>query len=354
MTDRDLPRAVGSGPGPAATDQGLAGAEGGSAPQHLPTESDLTALLRAGWLGRWIVLWTTLTCATLMAVYALLATPWYRAQVALFPVENQSAKDFVGDLGPLSAVAGLAGINLRGGAGNAEALAVLKSRDFARKFIENEKLLTILLADKWDAAAGKWKTSGHNTPDIRDAVEYFEKVVRRVGEDRKTGLVMLTVDWKDPTAAAAWANAMAQQINAQMRERAIADAGTKIAYLRAELEATTQVSLQQSISKLLESQMQNMMIARGNEEYAFRVVDLARVPKKHFMPQRALLILGAATIGAFLASAYLAHVRLEAERGRRSPGHDPTTVSARERGTEVTVRPSRAALYMATVHGRKP
>jgi uncharacterized protein involved in exopolysaccharide biosynthesis len=254
-----------------------------------------------------------------MAVYTLLATPWYRAQVALLSVENNSAKGLLSDLGPFSAAGALAGINLSGGAGNAEALAVLKAHDFARNFIEEQKLLTILLADKWDAAAGKWKTSGPNTPDIRDAVEYFEKVVRRVGEDRKTGLVILTVDWKDPAAAAAWANAMAQQINAQMRERAIADAGTKIAYLRAELEATTQVSLQQSISRLLESQMQNMAIARSNEEYAFRVVDRARVPKKPFMPQRVLLILGAATIGAFLASAYLALFGSK-RAGRRKSG----------------------------------
>jgi uncharacterized protein involved in exopolysaccharide biosynthesis len=211
----------------------------------------------------------------------------------------------MGQLGPLSGLAALAGINL-GETSKAEPLAVLRSRDFARRFIEKQNLLTTLFANKWDAAAGKWKTSVDDTPDLRDAVEYFEKHVRTVGEDRKTGLVVLTVDWKDPKAAASWANAMAQQINSQTRQRAIADAQKSIAYLRAELDATTQVSLQQSISKLLESQLQNMMVARGNEEYAFRVVDRAYVPKKRYKPQRVLLILGASIVGAFLAGAYLA------------------------------------------------
>jgi uncharacterized protein involved in exopolysaccharide biosynthesis len=96
-----------------------------------------------------------------------------------------------------------------------------------------------------------------------------------------------------------------------MRARAIEDAERSIEYLRGELQATTQVSLQQSISRLLESQMQNMMMARGNLEYAFRVVDTARVPKKRFTPKRTLITIGAGLIGGFLGCA------LVLLRGRR-------------------------------------
>jgi uncharacterized protein involved in exopolysaccharide biosynthesis len=267
--------------------------------------TDFEALWRAAWQGRWTVLLTTFGFAAAMAIYTLLATPWYRAQVSLLPVENKDTAGLMSQIGQLSGLASLAGINL-GGNDKAEPFAVLQSHDFARAFIEKEKLLTVLLADKWDATSGRWRTTTADTPDIRDAVEYFEKHVRRVGEDRKTGLIILTVDWTDPTLAAAWANAMALQINAQMREVAIEHAQTSIAYLRSELAATNQVSLQQAISRLLESQMQRLMVARGNEEYAFRVVDRAHVPKKRFMPQRVLMTLAAAIVGAFLSSAFLA------------------------------------------------
>ncbi len=256
------------------------------------------------WAGRkWIIL-GGLVFAALGATYALLATPLFRAQVTLLPMDNKATRGLAGQLGALGGLAGLAGINI-GGADKVEPLAVLSSRDFARTFIENQKLLTVLLADKWDATAKKWKTEGPNTPDIRDAVEYFDKNVRKVGEDRKSGLVVLTVDWETPTEAALWANLMATQINTQMRARAIEDAERSIEYLRGELQATTQVSLQQSISRLLESQMQNMMMARGNMEYAFRVVDSARVPKKRFTPKRTLITLGAGMIGGFLGCAWV-------------------------------------------------
>lgn len=270
------------------------------------TESDLIIFLRAAWQGRWIVLATTLIFAAGMATYTLLATPWYRAKVSLLPVERTpGAGGLMGQLGNLAGLASIAGVNL-GGSEDAEPAAVLKSQDFARTFIEKKKLLPILFANKWDEASGRWKTSPEKTPDLRDAVEYFEKHVRRVGEDRKSGLITVTVDWKDPSAAAEWANEMALQINEQMRERALKDAAASIAYLRSELEATNQVSLQQAIGRLLESQMQNMMVARGNVEYAFRVVDSAHPPKKRFKPQRTLLTLGAALIGAFLATGYIA------------------------------------------------
>jgi uncharacterized protein involved in exopolysaccharide biosynthesis len=256
------------------------------------------------WAGRkWIVL-SAFVFAVLGATYALLATPWYRAQVTLLPMDNKAARGLTSQLGALGGLAGLAGINL-GGADKVEPMAVLGSHDFARTFIESQGLLTVLLADKWDAQQKKWKGDPSGAPDIRDAVEYFEKNVRAIGEDRKTGLIVLTVDWKTPAEAATWANLMATQINSQMRARAIDDAERSIAYLRGELQVTTQVSLQQSISRLLESQMQNMMMARGNNEYAFRIIDAARVPKKRFTPKRTLITIGAGAIGGFLACAWV-------------------------------------------------
>lgn len=265
--------------------------------------SDLAILLQTAWHGRRTVVAAALACALLMAVYAILTPPWYRATVSLLPVQNRAGSEILTQLGGLSSLASLAGINPTGN--TAEPIAVLESHDFARSFIERQNLLPILFADKWDEEAGQWKTTVRKVPDIIDAVERFEDSIRRVGQDRETGLIVLTVDWTDPKTAAAWANAMAEQINADMRARAIEDAESKIAYLRAELATTNHITLQTSISRLLESQMQNLMVAKGNEEYAFRVIDKALEPKKHFKPKRALLVVGSALIGAFLAAAAL-------------------------------------------------
>jgi uncharacterized protein involved in exopolysaccharide biosynthesis len=267
-------------------------------------ETDGLGTLRLLWARRKLILLVALAFAVLGATYALLATPYYRAQVTLLPVTNRPGQGIMGQLGALGGLAGLAGINIEGG-DKVEPMAVLSSKDFARNFIESQNLLTVILDDKWDAKARKWKNPGPRQPDIRDAVERFDKEIRKIGEDRKTGVIVVTIDWKDPALAAKWANIIAAQINAQMRQRAMDTAERSITYLRGELGATTEVALQQSISRLLESQMQNMMMARGNSEYAFRVIDSARVPKKRFTPKRSLITLGAALIGGFLGCAWV-------------------------------------------------
>jgi uncharacterized protein involved in exopolysaccharide biosynthesis len=266
--------------------------------------ADLAKFAKIVWAGRWVVVPSGLLLAVLAGVYAFTAQPWYRAQVTLLPVENKSAQGLLGQLGPLSGLAGLAGISLDGG-GKAEPVAVLRSRDFARDFIEEQHLLTVLFADKWDATNRKWTTSPEKTPDLRDAVKFFDEDIRRIGEDRKLGLVTLTVDWKNAQLAAKWANQIAVDINAKLRARAIDDAEKSIAYLRDQLAATTEVSLQQSISRLIESQMQTLMVARGNEEYAFRVIDKAYPPKRRFKPDRVMLVLTGGIIGGMLACAWL-------------------------------------------------
>jgi uncharacterized protein involved in exopolysaccharide biosynthesis len=263
------------------------------------------AMLSVIWKRRWLIVICGLVFGILGATYSLLVTPVFRAQVTLLPVLNKPGQGLMGQLGALGGLAGLAGINLEGG-DKAEPMAVLNSKDFARSFIEDEKLLTVVLYDKWDEKTGKWKAQGGpDQPDIRDAVERFDKEIRRVGEDRKTGVITLIVDWKDPVEAAKWANMLAARINVQMRQRAIENADRSINYLRAELSTTKEVSLQQSISRLIESQMQTMMMARGNAEYAFRVVDEARVPKRRMFPKRALISIGCAMIGGFLACAWV-------------------------------------------------
>jgi uncharacterized protein involved in exopolysaccharide biosynthesis len=263
-------------------------------------EIDLLEIGWTLWLGRWLILAVALACAGLGAAYGFMAKPWYRSDVLLIATENRSDQGLAGQLGGLGGLASLAGITI-GTKDKVEPLAILKSRDFAQSFIEQRGLLPVLFADLWDPVAKKWRTSGDNTPDIRDAIYFFDKKVRRVTEDRKTGLVILTVEWTNPVLAARWANDMAQEINRQTRQRALETARANIAYLQSEMQATRQLTLQQAIGRLLESEMQKFMLAQGNDEFAFRVIDKGLVPKRSFKPRRLVAIAGGAVVGSFLA-----------------------------------------------------
>jgi uncharacterized protein involved in exopolysaccharide biosynthesis len=167
--------------------------------------------------------------------------------------------------------------------------------------MEENDLLPVLFSQQWDADRGEWRLDAREWPDFRDGVRYFHKHILKVHEDRNTGLVTVAVEWTDPVLAAEWAGSIVRRLNDRMRERALREAETNVAYLQAELAKTSVVTLQQSIGRLLETELQKLMLARGNEEFAFKVVDPAEVPKSPSRPRRALIAVLGTILGSILA-----------------------------------------------------
>lgn len=120
-----------------------------------------------------------------------------------------------------------------------------------------------------------------------------------VVESRDTGLVTVSLEWVDAEVAASWLMLLVSRLNEGLREQALQEAEGNVQYLREELAQTNIVTLQQSIARLLEAELQKLMLARGNEEFAFRIVDAAEVPKRPSRPRRVLIV----AIGLLLGGA---------------------------------------------------
>jgi uncharacterized protein involved in exopolysaccharide biosynthesis len=249
------------------------------------------------WKGKGIVIASTIIFAVGSVAYALLAKEIYRAEVLLVPAAEQSAPSLGGQLGGIAA---LAGVNVGDGK-DVEALAVLQSRKFARDFIEQLDLLPVFFEKNWDAANKRWVQEDLNEiPDVRDGVKPFLEKVLSVSEERSTGLVTLAVEWTDPDIAAAWAGILVERLNDRLREKALQEAETNVAYLQSELASTTLVTLQESIGRLLESELPKLMLAKGNKEFAFKIVDPAVSPKHRVRPKRALTVIIGTILGGLL------------------------------------------------------
>ena len=271
-------------------------------PGHvLPSAPDDRISLRQIWnillRGKGVVIAVTAAFALASVAYALLATEIYRAEVLLVPAKEQSTPLISGQLGGLAA---MAGVDIGDGNG-VEAMAVLQSRKFARDFIQDRDLLPLLFESQWDAVGEQWKSGDPDeVPDIRDGVKLFHKQVLRVSEERGTGLVTLAIEWTDPEIAAEWASLLVRRLNDRLRERALQEALTNIEYLRAEMARTTLFTLQESVGRLLESELQKLMLAKGNEEFAFKVVDPAVPPKQRLRPKRAMTAIIGTLLGGLL------------------------------------------------------
>lgn len=269
-------------------------------------EVNLRKLWNILWRGKWIIIAVTVVFALGSVGYALTATEWYRSEALLAPAEEKSTTPLGGQLSGLVALAGVS----VGGGDSAEALAVLGSREFAREFIEEFGLLPVFFADKWDASRGRWLgDDSEEWPEIRDAIKFFHDNVLKVSQDRKTNFVTLAVEWTDADTATVWADALIRRLNSRLRERALHEAEANVSYLQSELAQTGVVTLQQSIGRLLESELQKLMLARGNEEFAFRIIDSPATPKRRVRPNRPVIAVAGTMFGGILAviGLFLAH-----------------------------------------------
>jgi uncharacterized protein involved in exopolysaccharide biosynthesis len=261
------------------------------------------------WEGKWLFIAIVTVFVLGSVAYALLATEWYRSTVLLAPTKADSMPSISGQLGGLAALAGVSVAGVGGGE-SAEAVATLESRDLAREFIESNELIPVLLDKDGDNFGQELKvTAGkEETPDIRDAVRVFHEKILKVREDRETGLITVSVEWVDPHLAAEWASKVVRLTNDRLRRRALADAERNVAYLQSEMSTTSVVALQQSISRLLEAEMQKLMLAKKNDEFAFRTVDAAEPAKRPSRPRRVSVVLTGALLGGAIA-VFLVFVR---------------------------------------------
>jgi len=264
---------------------------------------DVWSLARVLWHAKWTVIGVAALFAFGSFAYSLLATKWWRVEVLLAPVEPKQNAGLGGQLGGLAGLAGLAGLNI-GGSGSQEPLAILRSRDFSRSFISDNHLIPVLFASEWDAGRMSWKeTDPQKVPDLHDAVKFFQESVLDVTQDRQTKLVKLTIEWTDPEVAAQWAAALTEHINTRMRTRAVNQAEKNIAYLQSEFAKTDILPLREAIGRMMESELQVLMMARGSTEYAFRTLEPAVAPKLPVRPRPIILVLLGAALGAVVGVA---------------------------------------------------
>lgn len=247
-----------------------------------------------------------LIVTALIVMLAFWMKPVYKSEVLLAPSQEKKSGGGLAKLASqFGGLASMAGLNIGGSGDSIEvAVATLKSREFTIQFIKDNNLMPVLYSKKWDAENKRWDVDDpKKIPTFNKAYMMFSKKVRSISEDKNTGLITLSIQWKDPVLAAKWANQMVNRLNNLMRQKAIDEAQKSVAYLNKELEKTSVVELQQAIYSLIESQINNIMLANVRNEYSFKIIDPAVPPDNNdfVKPRRALMIIIAFIMSSFFA-----------------------------------------------------
>jgi uncharacterized protein involved in exopolysaccharide biosynthesis len=261
----------------------------------------IAVLTRQKWL-----IFSIAAVVTLAGAVATKVVPKsYRAVTIISPVSNSAGASQLGGLSSLvsqfGGLASLAGVSLAADNKRSESVAVLESEALTEDYIRQNNLLPVLYASKWDAVNRRFRvTDPEKMPTLWKANDYFKKRIREVSVDSKTGLVVLEISWKDPKLAAKWANDLVKLANDTIRSQAIAESERNIAYLNQQAAKTDVVGVKQAIYTILQTEINKEMLARGNDQYAFKVLDPAFPPERASFPQPLLWVAAALAGGLFL------------------------------------------------------
>ncbi|MDB3957889.1 Wzz/FepE/Etk N-terminal domain-containing protein [Opitutales bacterium] len=269
-----------------------------SGPPSDEDEIDLLQLIRT-LLQAWkTIVGITILCTGLAVAYALYAQEVFKAETLLAPAqeEKSGASSALSQFGGLAA---MAGVTIPANSNIERVLATLKTRVFLKKFIEEKNLLPVIFEDFWDAASNSWKLQlGQESFISEDGISPLRGAIE-VDQD-KSGLITLSISWKDPQVAAQWANDLVKQLNEQLREQAISDSKKRVGYLEQELAKTTLQDMRAVLYNLLESEKQKAMLANVNEDFALEVIDPAVAPETREKPNRKLIVALGGVCGGFL------------------------------------------------------
>lgn len=271
------------------------------------TPHELLEDIRRHWRSSALIL-ASFLCAGL--AYFVFAQRIYRAEVTLIVKQDRDNSAVTGQFGGLAAIAGLGLANQS--EHKVEALALLQSRIITNAFITEKNLLPVLFFSEWDAANSRWQHPSHE-PSVWDAERLFSEKIRTISEDKRTGLITLSIDWLDPEIAAAWAAELVHRTNAYIRQNALLTSRSHLDFLEKKLAENNVLEVREAIYKLIEAEMKEYMLAQDESSYVLHIIDPPVIAKKPIAPKAIFVVLAAliAAITSILLLAIWRRVKLE-------------------------------------------
>ena len=283
-------------------------------------EIDLRELFGVLWAGSRKIIAITVVFAVVSVTYALLIPNQYKATALLAPAQSDSS-DLSGALGQLGGLASLAGVDIGGGTSSEAKIAqeIMKSWSFIEDFIvDNDLAVELCAVQGWskesnellindgayDTENKQWlkkNECGVTGPPSSWVLfkAFSERLV--VSENKKSGLVSVSIEYYSPQIAKQWLDMYVAAINAYMQQRQVKKVTNNINYLQDQIEKTSIAEMREVFYTIIEGQTKNRMVAEASPEYAFVALSPSMVPEKKSQPERALICILGTLLGGILS-----------------------------------------------------
>ncbi len=223
-------------------------------------EIDLLELWQTIWQNKFFIIIFCSIIVVVTAVKSLMMDNIYKSESTIMPISSKS-----GGLSAYAGLAAMAGINIPVGGGDdsTKIEAVLKSRTIKERVIKELDLIKIL--------------NEKPIPEKRDpllfTLEKLDKMIS-INTDKKTGVINLGVEHKDPKLAQKIANSMISNLQKILNEKALTVAKFNRVFLEEQVKINGEkfLKLQEKMAKFQkdtkilapEAQMKGLMDLYGS------------------------------------------------------------------------------------------
>ncbi len=223
-------------------------------------------------------------------------------------------------------LASLAGVSIGGGSEDltAYAVALLQSNSFADNLMSFDGVKVNLMAAKkynaenqeiiidatiYDEKNNEWvRNPPYKRSITPSTLEIYEEVLKddlTVSLDRRSGFIEVTFTHISPFFAREFLNLILRQANELKRNNDYEEASKALNFLEESLQTTNQKELRDSLTKLIESQLQTLMLVDIREDYLLSAIEVPYLPEEEVFPPKVLLTFVGLILGFISMFIYL-------------------------------------------------
>jgi len=259
----------------------------------------------------------------------------YRADGIYEVVGNGSTSSHVKKSG-LSSIAGAVGVSLGGGETNRGDVIVetVRSKTFLKHLLQFDGILPGLVAAEYynpksqtidfDRSIFSVEDNSWNgaPPTIHDA---FKKYSRQLSiyQDQGDNFIYISFDHVSPNFAQEFVLLVIEQLNLKLRSKSLDEANAALNFLEDQLANTFLIELRNSISSLIQKQLEKKMLADVSENFALTPIERPFIEQEKESPSRLLLLIWA-TVGSLIILSMIVFF-WEANKSTASSGSSKNT-----------------------------
>jgi uncharacterized protein involved in exopolysaccharide biosynthesis len=240
-------------------------------------EINLIDYIKIIWKHRQLIIVIVIAAVVVTAIIALFTTKIYEAKAVIAPAGTRT------DMGGMSVVAAQFGLAAPISANITEIVNVLNSDILKDRIIKKYNLLPLFF--KSDAFKGETENQ-----KLWEGIRTLNSILK-INYAIKENVIIISAQYKDPKIAADLVKNTLDELTELMSSEAKRVADTNKKYLESQIDKTFDPFIRTKIYTMIAQQIETSMMAEVKENFAFKVIDPARVPDRAIKPKKRQMVM---------------------------------------------------------------